>query len=488
MARMEKASLKNIILEGVKSKEAKASLEGIAHHPILRQIGEMADALQLETYVVGGFVRDLLLGRISKDIDIVCVGDGMLLAQAIATGKGVPITLFKRFGTAMLQWNGWDVEFVSARKESYLFTSRNPSVSTGTLADDQMRRDFTINAMAIALNAKNYGQLVDPFNGQSDLMDGLIRTPCNPQQTFSDDPLRIMRAIRLAAQLNCRITPETLVAMTAVRDRLVIVAQERISEELHKIMRTDRPSYGFKLLFDTNLLSIVLPELQKLAGQEQIGCHSHKDNFLHTLAVLDNLVQHSAKLWLRWAAVLHDIAKPLTKKFDPIHGFSFHGHEDQGARMLPKLFKRMRFPTNTEVLGYVQKLVRLHLRPIALAKEVTDAAIRRLLYEVGDDLEDLFLLCRADITSKNEAKVQQYLANFDRVKQRVWEVEARDRIRNFQPVITGTVIMEAFALKPSPQVGLIKEAIKEAILEGKIKNEYQAAFNYMLIIGKHYGL
>lgn len=476
-------------MEGVTSKEAKeAMVQLVDHHPVLRQIGEIADALQLETYVVGGFVRDLLLGRASKDIDVVCVGDGMVLAEAVAKYKGVSVNLFKSFGTAMLQWNEWVVEFVGARKESYLLDSRNPSVSTGTLSDDQTRRDFTINAMAISLNKEDYGRLLDPFNGQKDLINRVIRTPCDPRQTFSDDPLRIMRAIRLAVQLNFSITPETLVAMTAVRDRLGIVAQERISEELHKMMATDRPSYGFRLLFDTDLLSMVLPELQKLSGKEQIGCHSHKDNFFHTLEVLDNLVNHSSNLWLRWAAVFHDIAKPLTKKFDPVHGFSFHGHEDLGARMLPKLFKRMRFPTSKEVLGYVQKLVRLHLRPIALAKEVTDTAIRRLLYEAGDDLEDLFLLCRADITSKNEVKVQQYLANFDRVKKRVLEVEARDKIRNFQPVITGAVIMETFSLKPSVQVGLIKEAIKEAILEGKIKNEYQEAFNYMLMIGKRYGL
>lgn len=463
-------------------------LDKIVDHPILCQIGQVADALQLDTYVVGGFVRDLFLGRTSKDIDIVCVGDGMVLAEAIAKYKGVPVNVFKRFGTAMLQWNEWKVEFVTARKESYLPMSRNPSVSIGTLSDDQTRRDFTINAMAVSLNKEDYGRLVDPFNGQSDLMNGLIQTPCNPTKTFSDDPLRIMRAIRFATQLNCSIAPETLAAMTAARDRLMIVAQERISEELHKIILTNRPSYGFKLLFDTNLLSIVLPELQNLSGREQIGGHSHKDNFLHTLEVLDNLAEHSAKLWLRWAAVFHDIAKPLTKKFDPIHGFSFHGHEDLGARMLPKLFKRMRFPTSKEVLGYVQKLVKLHLRPIALAKEVSDAAIRRLLYEVGDDLEDLFLLCRADITSKNQSKVQQYLANFDRVQKRVWEVEASDAIRNFQPIITGQIIIETFGLKPSPEVGLIKEAIKEAILEGKIKNDYQEAFNYMLMVGKSYGL
>jgi len=475
-------------LDSLKINNCIVSLDRIVDHPVLRQIGEMADALSLETYVVGGFVRDLFLGRVAKDIDIVCVGDSIVLAQAVAQYKDVPVTFFKRFGTAMLQWDEWALEFISARKESYVLTSRHPNVSTGTLADDQMRRDFTINTMAASLNKGDYGRLVDPFNGQSDLMHGLIRTPSNPYQTFSDDPLRIMRAIRFSTQLHFTIVPETWLAMTTVQDRLAIVAQERISEELHKIIMTDRPSYGFKLLFDANLLSVVLPELHNLAGKEQIGCHSHKDNFFHTLEVLDNISHHSSKLWLRWAAVLHDIAKPLTKRFDPIHGFSFHGHEEQGARMLPKIFKRMRFPITKEVLGYVQKLVRLHLRPIALAREVTDGAIRRLLYEVGDHLEDLFLLCRADITSKNEDKVQQYLANFDRVQQRVWEVEARDKIRNFQPVITGQIIIQTFGLKPSPQIGLIKNAIKEAILEGTIKNRYQEALDYMLMLGKQYGL
>ena len=475
-------------MDSVKIKKSIVSLDEIVDRPILRQIAEIADALSLETYVVGGFVRDLFLGRVAKDIDIVCVGDSMVLAQAVAQHKGVPVTFFKRFGIAVLQWDGWALEFISARKESYVLTSRHPTVSTGTLADDQMRRDFTINAMAVSLNRGDYGRLMDPFNGQSDLMDGLIKTPCNPYQTFSDDPLRIMRAIRFSTQLHFTIVPETWLAITTVRDRLAIVSQERISEELHKIIMTDRPSYGFKLLFDANLLSVVLPELYNLAGKEQIGCHSHKDNFSHTLEVLDNVAHYSSKLWLRWAAVLHDIAKPLTKRFDPIHGFSFHGHEEHGARMLPKIFKRMRFPITKEVLGYVQKLVRLHLRPIALANEVTDGAIRRLLYEVGDDLEDLFLLCKADITSKNEAKVQQYLANFDRVQHRVWAVEARDKIRNFQPVITGQIIIQTFGLKPSPQVGLIKKAVKEAILEGIIKNQYQEAFDYMLMVGKGYGL
>ncbi|ROT46960.1 CCA tRNA nucleotidyltransferase [Candidatus Cardinium hertigii] len=475
-------------MEHIKNNYPVIQIDKIDHSKILRNIGAVSDALQLETYVVGGFVRDLFLKRTCKDIDIVCVGDGMLLAQAVAThlDKGLSVTLFKNFGTAMLQWNGWIIEFVGTRKESYASSSRNPTVSNGTLADDQMRRDFTINTMAICLNKEHYGLLLDPFNGQHDLADALIRTPCAPEQTFSDDPLRIIRAIRFATQLNFRIAVETWTALTTVRNRLTIVSQERIAEELHKIIAANKPSYGFQLLFETKILAIILPELEKLSGKEQCGVHTHKDNLLHTFEVLDNVAQNSSKLWLRWAAVFHDIAKPLTKKFDPIHGFSFHGHEDLGAKMLPRIFRRLRFPISKEVLGYVQKLVRLHLRPIALAKAVTDTAIRRLLYEAQGDLEDLFLLCRADITSKNTARVEQYLANFDKVEKKVLDVEARDKIRNFQPVITGQVIMQAFALKPSPAVGSIKEAIKEAILEGKIKNEYKEAFQYMLSIGKDY--
>lgn len=475
-------------MEHIKNNYLNKSKTDIYSYPILRKIGEVSDMLQLEAYVVGGFVRDLFLDRSSKDIDIVCIGDGIELAKAVAAHLGIkqPITLFRGFGTAMIEWEGWVIEFVGARKESYTPHSRNPKVSVGTLADDQLRRDFTINAMAICLNSVRYGVFLDPFNGQQDLADKVIRTPCDPHKTFSDDPLRMIRAIRFATQLEFSIATETLKALSDMRDRLTIVSQERITEELHKIMASDKATYGFKLLFQTDILSIIFPELAALAGQEQIGIHSHKDNFFHTLQVLDNVIKHSSKLWLRWAAIFHDIAKPLTKKFDPIHGFSFHGHEDLGAKMLPKIFRRMKFPTSNDVLGYVQKLVRLHLRPIALAQEVTDAAIRRLLYEVGDDLEDLFLLCRADITSKDEARVQQYLGNFDRVEKKILDVETRDHIRNFQPVITGEIIMKTFSMKPSPKVGFIKEAIKEAILDGKIQNEYDEAFNYMLSIGKEY--
>ncbi|AWN82296.1 CCA tRNA nucleotidyltransferase [Candidatus Cardinium hertigii] len=473
----------------IQTNDLLGQLDALDHLSILRRIGEIADSIQLEAYVVGGFVRDVFLQRTGQDIDIVCVGDGMLLAQAVAQHlDNVPVTLFKRFGTAMLTWQGLSIEFVGARKESYTADSRNPAVAAGTLLEDQTRRDFTINTMAVCLNQARYGLLLDPFQGYQDLVDGLIRTPCDPYITFSDDPLRIIRAIRFATQLNFRIGEETWNALVSARNRLAIVAQERIAEELHKIVAAHKPSYGFKLLFEAKVLSRILPELEKLSDKEEIEGYSHKDNFIHTLEVLDNVAHHSSKLWLRWAALFHDIAKPLTKKFDPITGFSFHGHENLGAKMLPYLFRRMRFPTNKEILGYVQKLVRLHLRPIALAQEVTDTAIRRLLYEVGEDLADLFLLCRADITSKNKSKVQQYLANFDRVEARVAEVEQRDQMRNFQPIITGEVIMQAFGLRPSPQVGFIKEAVKEAILEGKIKNSYEEAFRYMLMIGEQYGL
>jgi len=459
----------------------------ILNHLLLRTIGAVADKLQIETYTVGGFVRDFFLNRTSKDIDIVCVGDGMMLAEAVAKhlDKNLSVTTFKNFGTAMLQWNGWIVEFVGARKESYQMTSRNPSVRVGTLEDDQLRRDFTINTLAICLNEKAYGLLLDPFNGHQDLQNGIIKTPCDPLQTFSDDPLRIIRAIRFASQLNFKIEQNTLVALTAVKERLKIVSQERITEELHKIIATSEPSYGFKILFETKTLELILPEMAHLAGKEQIGPHGHKDNFIHTLKVLDNVAAHSSKIWLRWSAIFHDIAKPLTKTFSPEHGFSFHGHEDLGAKMVPKIFRRMKFSMNKEVLGYVQKMVRLHLRPIALVENVTDSAIRRLLYEAGDDLEDLFLLCRADITSKNPAKVAQYLDDFDKVEAKILDVEARDKIKKFQPIITGEIIMKTFQLKPSPEVGFLKQAIKDAILDGKIKNEYKEAFNYLLTIGSH---
>lgn len=462
----------------------------LANHPVLPRIGNTADRLGVEACVVGGFVRDLFVGKTSPDIDVVCVGSGIELAQAVAQdlGSDVVVHVFKNFGTAMLRWQDYEVEFVGARKESYNQDSRNPVVAPGTLLEDQQRRDFTINTMAIRLNKSGWGELIDGLGGREDLAHGLIRTPLDPGITFSDDPLRMMRAIRFATQLQFAIDPSTLAAIQAYAERIKIISQERITEELNKIILARIPSVGFKLLFDTGLLKIIFPSLVNLQGRARIQSHSHKDNFYHTLQVLDNVAQASDNLWLRWAAILHDIAKPLTKKFDPITGFSFHGHEDLGAKLVPKIFKQLKLPLNDKML-YVQKLVRLHLRPIVLAQEVvTDAAVRRLIYEVGDELEDLMVLCRADITSNNPAKVKQYLANFDKVEAKVLEVEEKDHVRNLQPVITGEIIMQTFQLKPSKLIGEIKVAIKEAILEGTIKNEYEPAFQYMLQVGKMHGL
>ena len=459
-------------------------------YPIFRRIRVVADQLQLATYVVGGFVRDLLLERSSKDIDLVCIGSGIQLARAMAQeiGKANQVTVFKNFGTAMIQWEGWELEFVGARKESYSKNSRKPTVDHGTLIDDQNRRDFTINSLAICLNSNRWGALVDPFGGIEDLKRKVIQTPLDPATTFSDDPLRMMRAIRFAVQLDMTIAPKTLNAIQQHTERIKIVSQERIITELNKIMAVSTPSWGFKLLHQVNLLPMLFPELVALQGIETVQGQSHKDNFLHTLQVLDNVARMSENLWLRWAALLHDIAKPQTKRLDSVVGFTFHGHEELGARMVPRIFRKMKLPMQGN-MAYVQKLVRLHLRPIALAKkEVTDSAIRRLIYEAGDALEDLMLLCRADITSKNEAKVKSYLQNFDKVEEKIQLVEAKDHIKNFQPVITGKMIMHTFGLQPSKLVGEIKEAIKEAILEGIIKNEYEEACQYMLTLGSARGL
>ncbi len=388
----------------------------------------------------------------------------------------------------MVQWEGWEVEFVGARKESYGRDSRKPIVEKGTLTDDQKRRDFTMNTLAISLNKERWGTLLDPFGGVDDLQKGVIVTPLDPAVTFSDDPLRMLRAVRFAVQLGMTIAPDTLQAMRQQVDRIRIVSQERIVTELHKIILAPKPSVGFKLLLHTGLLELIFPELCALQGTETIQGHSHKDNFYHTLQVLDNVAQHSDNLWLRWVALLHDIAKPKTKRFSPATGFTFHGHEDLGARMIPGIFRRMRLPLQ-EQMQYVRKLVRLHLRPIALVKDVvTDSAVRRLIYEAGDDLEDLILLCRADVTSKNEKRVQQYLQNFDKVEEKVRQVEERDRVRNFQPIVTGEIIMQAFQVPPSRVIGEIKEQIKEAILEGTIQNEYNEAYAYMLQIGERLGL
>ncbi|MDN5214073.1 HD domain-containing protein [Fulvivirgaceae bacterium BMA12] len=462
---------------------------------ILRQnnifeiVGQCADELELETFVVGGFVRDLILKRPSKDIDFVCVGNGISLAKMVAGKLGsAKVSYFKNFGTAMIKVDNWELEFVGARKESYRRDSRKPIVENGTLQDDQNRRDFTINAMAIGLNTSNFGKLIDPFDGVNDLKLKLVKTPLDPMITFSDDPLRIMRAVRFAAQLGFDIEGDTFEAITGTTERLSIISQERITEELNKIVLSPTPSYGFKLLYHAGILEKVLPELVALKGVDTINNQSHKDNFYHTLQVLDNVAKVSDDLWLRWAAILHDIAKPKTKRFNKKVGWTFHGHEDQGARMVPGIFKKLRLPLN-EPMRFVQNLVLLHLRPISLVNEsVTDSAIRRLIFEAGDDLEALMTLCRADVTSKNLAKAKKFLNNFDKVEKKMQEVESKDKIKNFQPIITGEIIMETFNLKPSKLIGEIKETIKEAILDGKISNTREDAFPFLLQLGHEKGL
>jgi poly(A) polymerase len=455
-------------------------------HPIFARVAKVAAKEGLETYVVGGYVRDLILGRPSKDIDFTCVGSGIQLAQAVAKTfeEHVPLSVFKNFGTAMLKLDDWELEFVGARKESYRQESRKPLVEDGTLLEDLERRDFTINAMAISLNAANYGELIDPFDGIKDIKAKRIKTPLEPGITFSDDPLRMMRGVRFAAQLNFDIEAETFFALTTHAARLQIISAERIIDELNKIVQTPKPSYGFKLLFASKLLHEFFPEMVELQGVDSVDDKSHKDNFYHTLQVLDNLCQASDNLWLRWAAILHDIAKPATKRFHPKIGWTFHGHEDKGSRMTPGIFKRLKLPMD-ERMKYVQKLVRLHLRPIALVKdEVTDSALRRLLFDAGDDIDDLMALCRADITSKNNKKVQKYLENFDRVEEKLKQVEEKDQVRNFQPPISGEEIMETFGISPSKIIGDIKEEIKEAILEGRIQNNPDEARILMLQIAQ----
>ncbi len=464
--------------------------ETLAGYPIFTRVAQVAAKAGIETYVVGGFVRDLILDRTSKDIDFTCVGSGIDLAQEVAKTFEfhVPLTVFKNFGTAMLKLDDWELEFVGARKESYRQDSRKPVVEDGTLQEDLERRDFTINAMAISLNPENFGELMDPFDGLKDIKAKRIKTPLEPGITFSDDPLRMMRGVRFAAQLDFDIESETFFALTTHAHRLQIISAERIIDELNKIILTAKPSYGFKLLYASKLLHEFFPEMVELQGVDSVDDKSHKDNFYHTLQVLDNLCQATDYLWLRWAAILHDIAKPATKRFHPKVGWTFHGHEDKGARMTPTIFKRLKLPMD-ERMKYVQKLVRLHLRPIALVKdEVTDSALRRLLFDAGDDIDDLMALCRADITSKNNKKVQKYLDNFDRVELKLKQVEEKDQVRNFQPPISGEEIMETFGISPSKIIGELKEEIKEAILEGRIKNNQDEARALMFEIAREKGL
>ncbi len=456
---------------------------------IFKVISGLCEQLNQEAYVIGGFVRDCLLGKESKDIDIVVTGSGIDFAKELAARLGKKkVSYFKNFGTAMFRHNNREIEFVGARKESYRRDSRKPIVENGSLEDDQKRRDFTINAMAFSLLPESFGQLEDPFDGEKDLRNGVIRTPLDPGRTFSDDPLRMMRAIRFASQLDFEIDKNCFYAIEKNKERIKIISGERISDELNKIIMSNKPSRGFYLLEKCGLLEIIFPEFHRLKGVESREGMKHKDNFKHTLEVLDNVAKKSNSLWLRWAAVLHDIAKPLTKEFDPDSGWTFHGHEYLGMKMIPGIFRRMKLPLN-EKMKYVQKIVQLHLRPIALVEEnVSDAAIRRLLYEAGEDIEDLMLLCEADITSKNEKKVKRYLRNFGKVRKKMKEIEEKDSIRNFQPPVSGEEIMSTLDIEPGPMVGKIKNSIKEAILEGEISNSYDDAWKYMMEKARELGL
>lgn len=450
---------------------------------LLERIGNAAQGLNVPCYLIGGFVRDKILGRSSKDADIVCIGDGIELANAVAetyTPK-LNVSFFKNFGTAQIKLpNGFEVEFVGARKESYQTHSRKPEISTGTLVDDQNRRDFTINAMAISLCTNDFGTLIDPFDGIADLSTKTIRTPLDADITFSDDPLRMMRAIRFATQLHFTIEAQTLEAISRNKERIKIISQERITDELNKIISAKIPSIGFDLLYKTGLLSYFFPDMVLLSGVEIIEGKGHKDNFYHTLQVLDNVAYRSNNLWLRWAAILHDIAKPATKRFEVGHGWTFHGHDALGRKMCTSIFKQLKLPLN-EHLKYVAKLVGLHLRPISLTKEeITDSAMRRLLFDAGEDLEDLMILCESDITSKNKQKVKRFLENFELVKKRLKIVEENDKMRNWQPPIDGAEVMKVFNLPPSREVGFIKTAVREAILDGVITNDYDAAYKYMI--------
>ncbi len=463
--------------------------EEISSNPIFTLVSVASKSLGIESYVVGGYVRDLILNRPNKDIDFVCVGSGIELARTTASliNEDMHVNYFKNFGTAQFNFGEYDIEFVGARKESYRSDSRKPLVEDGTLSEDQHRRDFTINAMGISLNPDNFGELVDPFDGVGDIERKIIKTPLNPETTFSDDPLRMMRAIRFASQLGFDIETETFLAIKAMSSRIEIISQERITDELNKIILSKTPSYGFKLLQQTGLLTLIFPELVNLMGVETMDGKGHKDNFYHTLQVLDNLSAKSDDLWNRWAAILHDIAKPATKKYHPKNGWSFHGHEELGARWVKGIFRKMKLPLD-EKMRKVANLVRLHLRPIALAKEgITDSAVRRLLVEAGEDIENLMLLCRADITSKDQTRVKKYLKNFDKVEELLIEIEEKDKLRSFQPVMTGEIIMSIFGLQPSKEVGILKNDIREAILDCKIENTMEASYCHLIELGTKLG-
>jgi len=459
---------------------------------IFEVVAGVADRENVEAYVIGGFVRDHIMGRVNpeRDIDIVVLGDGPAMARAVGReiSRDIKVTVFRTFGTATFRYRNSDIEFVGARKESYSSDSRKPSVSPGTLEDDQKRRDFTINALAISLNRDNPGEVLDPFGGIDDIRNGIIRTPLDPDATFSDDPLRMMRAVRFAAQLDFRIADKTLTSIRSNAERIKIVSAERITTELNKIMTTAKPSAGFLLLEQTGLLELILPEIARLRGVEDKDGKGHKDNFHHTLKVLDNLAEKSSDLWLRWAALLHDVAKPVTKKFVQGTGWTFHGHEFIGAKMVPEIFKRLKLPLNDR-MKYVQKLVGLHLRPVSLVQdEVTDSAVRRLLFEAGEDIDDLMLLCEADITSGNRMKVLKHRENFALVRRKLKEIDEKDAIRTFQPPVDGEEIIATFNIPPGPMVGVIKSAIKEAILDGIIPNDHEAAREFMIRKGREMGL
>ncbi len=460
------------------------------NHRIFPVLSEIVTGNNLQGFVIGGYVRDLLLNRPSKDIDIMVVGSGIDLAKMVArkVGKNGKIAIYRNFGTAMLRYDDLELEFVGARKESYRTDSRKPQVEDGSLEDDQNRRDFTINAMAVSLHKDNYGELIDPFHGIADLEAKIIRTPLDPDITFSDDPLRMMRAVRFSTQLGFTIEEKSLEAIRRNRDRICIISRERIIEEMNKIVLAEKPSVGFLILEETGLLELVFPEFAHLKGVTVKERRAHKDNFLHTLQVLDRIAEQTDDLWLRWAAIMHDIAKPLTRKFIKGHGWTFHGHEFIGSKMVPEIFRRLHLPLGTS-MKYVQKLVLLHLRPIALVEEeVTDSAVRRLLFEAGDDIDDLMMLCEADITSKNDEKVRQYLGNFKTVRQKLKEIEEKDAVRNFQPPVDGETIMKTFNIGPGREVGIIKNHIKESILEGIIHNDFQEAYDLMLKKAEELGL